>query len=144
MKDRRLFYKLNRAHHLLYHNVEKELVAELGITPIQLGAIFFLAGHDGCLQKELALGLHLNNPAVTGLASRLEKAGIIRKQASTRDARAIHIFLTDRAKQLGEKALPLLSVLNKHLTEGFTPAEIDVIHRFLDNIITRLAKEMLE
>jgi len=140
MEDKRLFYKLNRAQHLLYRHAEKELLKETGITPIQLGALFFLLEHDGCLQKELAKGLHLNKRAVTGLVARMEKAQLIRK-GSSRDGRASHIFLTARAIDLSQKAFPLLDRLNRTITEGFTADEINTVHRFIDNIMSLLAKE---
>jgi MarR family transcriptional regulator, organic hydroperoxide resistance regulator len=140
MHDKRLFYKFNRAQHLLYEHVEKGLLSEVGITPIQLGALFFLLKHDGCLHKDLAKGLHLNKPAVTGLVARMEKARLIRK-GSSRDGRAIHLFLTSRAIDLSQKAFPLLDRLNRTITEGFTSAEIDVVHRFLDNIMNLLVEE---
>lgn len=140
MQDRRLFYKFNRAQHLLYHHVEKELLSALGITPIQLGAIFFLLSHDGCLQKDLASGLHLNKPAVTGLVSRMENAGLILKQGSSRDGRAVHIRLTGKAQKLASRAFPLLEKFNKEITKGFSEENVRVIHEFLDSIIQRLAK----
>lgn len=141
MEDRRLFYKFNRSQHLLYTKMEQECQAELGITPIQLGAIFFLLRNDGCLQKDLARGLHLNKPAVTGLAGRMEKAGLIARQPHSRDARASRVFLTARARSIGEKAFPLLERLNDVLTEGFSKKEVEVLHRFFDSIITRFTKE---
>jgi DNA-binding MarR family transcriptional regulator len=140
VQDKRLFYKLNRAQHLLYQHVEKGLLSEVGITPIQLGALFFLLEHDGCLQKDLAKGLHLNKPAITGLVARMEKAVLVRK-GSSRDGRAILLFLTSRAIDLSQKAFPLLDRLNRTITEKFTASEIDVVHRFLDNIMNLLAKE---
>ena len=38
MADKRLFFKLNRAQHLLYIHVEQECQKLLGVTPVQLGA----------------------------------------------------------------------------------------------------------
>ncbi len=140
-EDKRLFFKFNRSQHLLYTRLEQECQAALGITPVQLGAIFFLLENDGCLQKDLARGLHLNKPAVTGLAARMEKAGLVTREGCSRDARASRIFLTDAARGTASRAFPLLEKLNKALTDGFSEKEILVVHRFFDSIIAAFAKE---
>jgi hypothetical protein len=41
MADRRLYYKLNQAQHLLSKRVDAELAGALGIKTAQLGAVFF-------------------------------------------------------------------------------------------------------
>ncbi len=141
MTDKRLFFKYNRSQHLLYTKMEQGCMAELGITPIQLGAIFYLLKNDGCLQKDIARGLHLNKPAITGLMARMERAGLIERKGCSRDGRASRTFLTDKAKDLAAKAFPLLEKLNGAITQGFSEEEIDVIHRFFDSVIIQFSKE---
>ncbi len=139
--DRRLFFKFNRSQHLLYNYLEKECRKKLGITPGQLGAIFYLMKNDGCLQKELATGLQLNKPAVTGLSVRMEKAGLITRADCSRDGRASRIHLTDDARIIAGKAFPLLAELNRFLTADFSEKEIETVHRFFDSILSNLCKE---
>lgn len=141
MTDKRLFFKYNRSQHLLYTRMEQGCMAELGITPIQLGAIFYLLKNDGCLQKDLARGLHLNKPAITGLMARMERAGLIERKGCSRDGRASRTFFTDKAKDLAAKAFPLLEKLNEAITQGFSEEEIEVIHRFFDSVIIQFSKE---
>jgi DNA-binding MarR family transcriptional regulator len=141
MSDKRLFFKFNRAHHQLFNLVEKACLDTLGITPVQLGAIFFLLDNDGCQQKDLSAGLALNYPAITGLAARMIKAGLITKEACTQDGRAARIFLSEKARAIAPRAFPLTHQLNETLTDGFTAEEIDTIHRFLDTIINTIHKE---
>lgn len=141
MQDKRLFFKFNRSQHLLYTRLEQGCQAELGITPIQLGAIFFLHKNDGCLQKDMARGLHLNKPAITGLVSRMDKAGLIERKGCDKDARATRIFLKDSARDITRKAFPLLKKLNDTLVSGFSEEEIEVVHRFFESVITKFSKE---
>lgn len=137
MSDKRLFFKFNRAHHLLLKQVEKASLDTLGITPVQLGAIFFLLNHDGCQQKDLSAGLALNYPAVTGLVARMIKSGLLTKESCTQDGRASRLFLSEKARCIAPAAFPLNEQLNKRLTEGFSSEEIDTVHRFLDAIINK-------
>lgn len=113
----------------------------LGVTAVQIGAMFFLYNNEGCQQKDLGAGLGLNNPAITGLVNRMEKAGLVIKTTCNKDARAFRLTMTQRGREILKKALPLLEEMNDLLTEGFSEQETGVVFRFLHNIITYLDKE---
>jgi len=140
MKDRRLFYKLSLAQHLLSKRMDLELDRTIGVRSVQLGAVFFLLKHDGCMLKELSAGLGLNNSAITTLVSRMEEAGLLKKTACSVDGRSYRLFLTEKAKTLGQKALPLAKKFNAELCNGFSDEEIETVIRFLDSIMS-IAKE---
>jgi DNA-binding MarR family transcriptional regulator len=140
MADRRLYYKLNQAQHLLTKLVDAELASGLGIKTVQLGAVFFLLEHDGCMLKEISAGLGLNNSAITTLVARMEKGGLLTRESCSVDGRSYRIYLTEKAKTIGQKAIPVAKELNSMLAEGFSDEEIDTVIRFLDSIIS-MAKE---
>ena len=139
MADRRLYYKLNQAQHLLSKRVDAELAGALGIKTVQLGAVFFLLEHDGCILKEISAGLGLNNSAITTLVVRMEKGGLLTRESCSVDGRSYRIHLTNKAKSIGQKAIPVAKELNSMLAQGFSDEEIDTVIRFLDSIIS-LAK----
>jgi len=139
MADRRLYYKLNQAQHLLSKKVDAELDATLGIKTVQLGAVFYLLEHDGCMLKELSAGLGLNNSAITTLATRMEDGGLLRREACSVDGRSYRVYLTSKAKTIGQKAVPYARELNARLSRGFSEQELDTVIRFLDSI-TMMAK----
>ena len=139
MDDRRLYYKLNQAQHLLSKRVDAELAGALGIKTAQLGAVFFLLKHDGCMLKEISTGLGLNNSAITTLVVRMEKGGLLTRESCSVDGRSYRIHLTNKAKSIGQKAIPVAKELNSMLAQGFSDEEIDTVIRFLDSIIS-LAK----
>jgi DNA-binding MarR family transcriptional regulator len=136
MADRRLYYKLNQAQHLLSKRVDAELAGALGIKTAQLGAVFFLLEHDGCMLKEISAGLGLNNSAITTLVVRMEKAGLLTRESCSVDGRSYRIHLTNKAKSIGQKAIPVAKELNSMLAQGFSDEEIDIVIRFLDSIIS--------
>lgn len=139
MADRRLYYKLNQAQHLLSKIVDAECDRAFGIKTAQLGAIYFLLNHDGCMLKEISAGLGLNNSAITTLIDRMEKGGLVTRESCSIDGRSYRIHLTKKAKSIGLKAIPVAKELNSALSKGFSDEEIDVVIRFLDSIIS-LAK----
>ena len=136
MDDRRLYYKLNQAQHLLSKRVDAELAGALGIKTAQLGAVFFLLEHDGCMLKEISAGLGLNNSAITTLVVRMEKGGLLTRESCSVDGRSYRIHLTNKAKSIGQKAIPVAKELNSMLAQGFSDEEIDTVIRFLDSIIS--------
>jgi MarR family transcriptional regulator, organic hydroperoxide resistance regulator len=141
MADRRLYYKLNQAQHLLSKRIDAELASVLGIKTVQLGAVFFLLEHDGCMLKELSAGLGLNNSAITTLVVRMEEAGLLKRESCSVDARSYRIFLTNKAKSIGQKAIPLTKELNARLVQGFSDEEINTVIRFLDSITAIASSE---
>lgn len=140
MADRRFFYLLSRAQHTLTKFTDQKLLEELNITSVQLGALFFLRRNDGCLLKELSEGLGLNNSAITGLAGRMERQGLIERTPCERDGRASRVRMTELGRRKVEAGLPLLQQMNAVLEEGFSEAELDAASRFLQAIIERVGR----
>jgi DNA-binding MarR family transcriptional regulator len=86
--------------------------------------------------KEISAGLGLNNSAITTLVDRMEKGGLVTRESCSVDGRSYRIHLTEKAKSIGLKAIPVAKELNSMLAEGFSDEEIDTVIRFLDSIIS--------
>jgi len=95
---------------------------------------------DKAVLKELSAGLGLNNSAITTLVIRMEEAGLLTRESCSIDGRSYRIYLTKKAKSIGQKAIPMTKELNKRMTQGFTGKEIDTVIRFLDSI-TSIARD---
>lgn len=133
--DKRLFYLLNKARQRLYTYADQRSEGTLGISVTQLGALMVIAGNEGCLQKDLAQSLSLNNSALTGLASRMELNGLLMRRPCDQDGRASRLYLTDLGRTKIDSAKPLIAQLNAAMTEGFSDAEVEVILRFLNRLL---------
>jgi DNA-binding MarR family transcriptional regulator len=55
--------------------------------------------------KKLGEHLRLDSGTLSPLLKRLEAAGLVRRERSTRDERSVHIHLTDEGTALKERAL---------------------------------------
>lgn len=137
MMEQRLFYLLNRAQHRTYKHADQTCQQALGVSVTQLGALFLLAKQPGCLLKDLASNLDLNNSALTGLAGRMEENGLIQRQPCEQDGRASRLYLTPLGQSKIEQARPLIAQLNNALTQDFTTEEIQVVLRFLNHLLQR-------
>ncbi|AZT83595.1 MarR family transcriptional regulator [Marinobacter sp. NP-4(2019)] len=133
--DKRLFYLLNIARHRVFKHADQLSEEALGISVTQVGALLLVAGDEGCLLKDLARTLNLNNSALTGLAGRMEQKGLIERRPCEQDGRASRLYLTDLGRRKIDSAKPLITELNERMTEGFTEDEVNVILRFLNRLV---------
>jgi DNA-binding MarR family transcriptional regulator len=67
----------------------------------------------------------------------MEDAGLVRRQPSNDDQRAIHLYATTGGLAKAVAARPILARLNARLTGDFSEREIATVARFLDAIIER-------
>lgn len=138
--DRRIFFLINRSRHALLKWADALLMETLSVTTAQLVALFLLEKEDGCLLKELSRGLGLNNSAITGLVTRMEKSGLIEKRSCDLDGRACRVFITPQGSETAAAAVPLIDHFNDVAAEGFTEAEMETVCRFLGSIILKVSR----
>jgi DNA-binding MarR family transcriptional regulator len=136
-KPHRLIYKLSLAQHRLLKSADMAFKEAGGISTTQLGVLFFLKNNPGALLKDVSDALGVNASAITALIGRMEDAGLVRRQPSSADQRAIHLFATTSGLAKAAAARPALARLNARLTSDFTEHEIATIARFLDTILER-------
>ncbi|MGP4843436.1 MarR family winged helix-turn-helix transcriptional regulator [Marinobacter sp. 1Y8] len=134
--DQRLFYLLNIARHKVYKYADQQSEDVLGVSVTQLGALMLIHQDDGCLLKDVAQRLHLNNSAITGLATRMVQNGLVERRACDSDGRASRLHLTDLGRRKINEAKPLITQLNAVMKEGFNDDEVQVILRFLNRLVT--------
>jgi DNA-binding MarR family transcriptional regulator len=136
-KPQRLIYKLSLAQHRLLKSADQAFREAGGISTTQLGVLFFLQKNPGALLKDVSDALGVNASAITALIGRMEEAGLVRRQPSSDDQRAIHLFATTSGLAKAAAARPALGRLNARLTDGFSEREIATVARFLDSILER-------
>lgn len=111
------------------------------LSSAQVGALFYLARHDGALIGEVAQALMIGAPAMSGLANRMEQAGLIARRRDAIDGRAIRLYLTEQGQLVRQRAQADLLILNAKLTEGFSEAEMKVVARWLESLQSKLELE---
>src|SRR5258705_4184032 len=72
----------------------------LNVTRSQWWVLAYLSREDGMTQSQLAEELDLGKVAVGGLIDRLEKTGLVRRDADATDPRVNRGFLQPNSKQL--------------------------------------------
>lgn len=108
------------------------------ITAAGAGVLFHLAANDRALISEVALALDASVSGTSGLVTRLERAGLLRKVADPDDARAVRLSLTERGREGVDVALGSVAELNTQIIEGFSADELETVSRWLSHVTATL------
>jgi len=90
----RIYFLLQRAAHRLKTEADAALMAECGLTTAQSAVMTIVAEHGPVTQNYVAETLSQRESAITAMAARLVKAGLISKTRSMRDSRAFELAIT--------------------------------------------------
>lgn len=139
--DRRLIFLMTVGYRRLQRGLEQEMLAQDGLTSAQSGVLFFLGHNDGALIGDVASALDLVPSATTGLADRMERAGLIERKRDEKDGRVQRVYLTEEGKKVRKRAVGRAQAINARLMDGFTDKEIDVVSRWLISLQTKFSRD---
>ena len=114
----------------------------LNVTRSQWWVLAYLSREDGMTQSQLAEELDLGKVAVGGLIDRLEKSGLVRRDADAGDRRVNRVFLEPKSKQLIAKMRKVSHRMNAQILEGLVDERLESTALTLDqmkrNLLTYL------
>ena len=124
---------LLRMNHLTAEEVDRALGTRMGLRPLDYEAMGAILDSESSPIGPVELGhrLGISTGSATELVDRLERAGHVVRERSTHDRRRVLVTPHPRAVQrvIGELS-PMLADLDR-LATGFSPAEQEVIGRYL-------------
>ncbi len=106
----------------------------MNVTRSQWWVLAYLSRKDGMTQSQLAEELDLGKVAVGGLIDRLEKGGLLRREADANDRRVNRVFLEPVSKQLIVRMRKLNHRMNAQILAGITDAKLEACAVTLDAI----------
>lgn len=101
------------------------LLREIGLYPGQELLLMHLWDTGRQTHVELGRGLNLDPSTVTRMVTRLEQQGIVRREASTLDRRAVTVSLTQRGTDLCKEIRRLWGDLEAATTAGMSAQDRD-------------------
>ncbi|PON12245.1 MarR family transcriptional regulator [Candidatus Entotheonella serta] len=111
---------------------------DFGITYNHFFILLCLWEREGMNVKEMAEQLCLDSSSLTGHLDRMERAGLVERQADPNDRRAIRIVLTDKGRDLQEQVTPIGNALGEMLQEGVPQEQVMALAAALRHISNRL------
>ena len=130
---------LNMAQRAVERWVLDQADTEVSLTAPQAGALMYLARHDGALMGDVAQDLGIGAPAMSGMADRLARYGLIERCRDGRDGRIMRVYLTELGQANARRAKALAGQMNARFSDGFTDAEMDVVARWLQALPGKFA-----
>jgi MarR family transcriptional regulator for hemolysin len=131
--DRPVTVRISRLARLLRYQMD-ELIAEHGLTGVQLGLLNRLARTDGLVQAELGRRMAIEPATLTGIVQRLEREGWVRRACDAENRRLQRVWLTDKARQELPELQRLQTRHRRRALAGLSPAEIARLEELLDRI----------
>ncbi|UFJ39894.1 MarR family transcriptional regulator [Brevibacillus humidisoli] len=105
-----------------------------GIGAGQLGFLVLLYQRDGVSQDHLANQLRMDKATVARAVTKLEEAGLVRREEGQEDRRVKLVYLTEQARQILPEVRATMYKWTDILTEGFTEQEKDVLFQLLQRV----------
>ena len=109
-------------------------IAREGLSPGQPKILSYLMSHDGCLQKELAASCDIEPATVSKVLTGMEEAGLIRRQCSCQDKRAVTVMITDKGRAASECMHRHFEELAQQQLQGFSEEEVEQLKGFLTRV----------
>jgi DNA-binding MarR family transcriptional regulator len=127
-----MFWLLARAQRRMAAASDISL-GDLDLTSTQAGALFCFRD-EGLLIGELASSRDLAQSAASGLAKRLEEAGLVSRAEEKGDGRAARLKLTPVGKRKRDEAARRAISANAGMLRGFSDRDIDIVVRWLTHV----------
>lgn len=104
----------------------------LAVTRSQWWVLAHLSREDGMTQSQLAEELDLGKVAVGGLIDRLQKSGLVRREADADDRRVNRIFLEPKSRQHIARMREVSRRMNQRILDGIGDDELEASATTLD------------
>ncbi|MEP3224715.1 MAG: MarR family winged helix-turn-helix transcriptional regulator [Parasphingorhabdus sp.] len=144
-KTPRIFHLLQQAHSAVFRAADRFWRQEEGLTATQQGVLFTLSKGEGIPITTIADQLKMGKSSLTGLIDRMTERKLVRRETSAQDGRVQLIFIEPAGVRHVERSVFRVRRYNERLLEAFSPAEQQIIARFLnyvahnaDDIITNI------
>ena len=100
--------------------------------------LYVLWQGDGLTISQLSVQTSLANTTLTSMLDRMEQSGLIQREPSPSDRRALLIRLTDKARALQQDYDRISQRMNNLYYLGFTDAEIRQFESYLQRVLDNL------
>jgi DNA-binding MarR family transcriptional regulator len=106
----------------------------LNVTRSQWWVLAYLSREDGMTQSQLAEQLDMGKVAIGGLIDRLEKSGLVRRDADASDRRVNRVFLEPKSKALIASMRKVSHKMNERILQGLADEELESTAVTLDTM----------
>lgn len=111
---------------------------DLGFATAQLPVLTALKDGDRLSQTELARWAKVEQPTMAQMLARMERDGLVKREADPRDRRSSLISLTDEALARLPAGRAVLRQGNADITKGLSSQEVDTLVSLLKRVLANI------
>ena len=113
---------------------KERVLREAGITVAQQAALTILSDHDGLTAAELARRCQVTPQTLNSTVGRMEARGLVQRSPHPMHGTLIEIHLTQRGREVFERADALIEALDSDLAGDLTPDELTALKEMLARV----------
>lgn len=133
----KLLHDLEWWRHVTVHRALRDSEVYFGQPPI----LDALAERGVCTQNELAKALNVSPASIAVSLRRMQKSGLIEKEADSEDLRRNFVRLTDKGKAQYAYIHGCFEEIDRKLYMGFTEAELETLQSMLFRLCENLSTD---
>jgi DNA-binding MarR family transcriptional regulator len=122
----------------LYDKRLLDVLAPFGVAPGQFPALVMLFQKDGLTQAELCRRIGVEQPTMANTLARMERDGLIRRDADAGDKRRSFIYLTAKSKAAQEAVMDEARKVAAQAVVGLSAAEQDTLFALMARLTENL------
>jgi len=106
-----------------------------GLTESQLSLLLSLSQHPGCRVQDTAERLDLTAPTISIGVRRLERMGLVQRDADPDDQRAVCLYLSPQGRRIASKARSLRTAKLETMLSALTVDEQESLLAMLERAV---------
>jgi DNA-binding MarR family transcriptional regulator len=134
-------YRLTLAEVASRRVFQRHIGTPFKLRPVEFTILVLLQGNGQASPKQLALTLGVPPPNVTVLVDRLAERGLLQRQRSPTDGRAMNLLLTPKGDELARRALRVSQTMEAGLLAPLSAAERamlgELLHKLVQGAVNR-------
>ncbi len=140
MDNREIMGKFFNFMHL-HRQVSEEFMDGIELYHGQLPILEFIKHHPGCMQSEVAEGLHVSAPSITNSLKRMEANGLVKRVVDANDARRFTLGLSEKGMDISDKVRANFDRMDEKTIGNLSKEEQEQLSVIMDKLIQGLSKE---
>ena len=128
-------YQLRMTQVMVFKAFDREL-SGLDITPVIFGVLEVLSHNKGLTQTRLANAIGLDRSSLVPLLDKLQKRNLVAREASTKDRRSNHLFLTPEGGRLLAKVDKHVKLHEQRILASLSKTETRQLFKLLTKVGT--------
>lgn len=133
-----------KTFHAQRNHIRNHMNDIYGLSPGQPKVLRFIAGHEDCKLKDIAMEYDIEPATVSRILNSMESSGLLTRQIDPHNKRALKLRITD----LGGKALAAWLVhcreVEKISLSGFSREEVEHFSSYLARMYENLSGRKIE